>query len=229
VGQTASPAGFSSGGVVFASSSGGGGGSSLTVAGGPIQLGQSARRTRQAARAAIGSSGWWWNAQGGYWWNPGAGSSSGGVFVQNNYFYYGSTDTGADYGSPGVGAGTGLAGSVPGYGVPPETDEAPPDENPVAEPAAATVELILPDAEALVWFNGKRMTATGEVRTFTTPRLAPGRDFTYDLVVAWREGGKLVSHRRTVAVSAGGTTLVDFTRPATAPPGQPKVEELPAP
>jgi uncharacterized protein (TIGR03000 family) len=172
--------------------------------------------------AVAGSPGWWWDSRNGYWWNPRSGISFGsaGAFVQNNYYSYPSQAE-SDYLLPQVGAGNSLQAP---------DDEAPPEDTPAAEPAPtpATVEVILPDPKAHVWFNGKRMAATGEVRTFTTPPLEPGRDFTYEVIAAWRDDGRLVTHRRTVAVSAGGTTLVDFTRP-TSPPRTAAQEELPPP
>jgi len=156
---------------------------------------------RVVVGAGVARNDWWWNSRYRYWWYPPAGSGYGAAatYIENNYY------VAPPQGVPSF-------GGVAGQELPPLAD------TPAAEPAPAEVEVILPDAKALVWFNGKRMSATGEVRTFATPPLEPGRDFSYDVTAAWHEGARLVTDRRTVAVSAGGTTLLDFTRPAPKPP-----------
>lgn len=138
---------------------------------------------------------WWWypGYQYGYW--PGYG--------YDQYAYPG-YDAGW-YDEPGV---------YGGLGEPALTPEAP-------EATTANVEVLLPDPEALVWFNDRKTSSTGDVRSFTTPPLDPGRQYYYDVRAAWRENGRLVTTSRQAVVRAGADVVVDFTR-AAAQPARPR-------
>jgi uncharacterized protein (TIGR03000 family) len=67
------------------------------------------------------------------------------------------------------------------------------------------IEVRLP-ADARVEFNGNPTKATGAVRRFETPPLAPGKTFTYLLKVTWR--GKVVE--RKVAVKVDELAVVEL-------------------
>jgi uncharacterized protein (TIGR03000 family) len=74
------------------------------------------------------------------------------------------------------------------------------------------VQIRLPDPQAAVWCNGRRLSGTGLVRDFTTGPLELGKDYAYEVTAAWSEGGKIVTQEQTVSVSVGGTAIVYFGR-----------------
>lgn len=97
-----------------------------------------------------------------------------------------------------------------------------PATEPVAPPShTARVELRLPDPEAQVWIDGAKTSVAGRTRTYESPRLDPGPGYTYTVTAAWNKDGRIVTEERKVAIEAGKTTLVDFTRPAAATSKQP--------
>jgi uncharacterized protein (TIGR03000 family) len=147
-------------------------------------------------------------------------SASSTTFVENN-FYAGPTyylpgtafDLSEDWGPGYLGPADAEAeDDGPAY-MPPADAEAP-EKAPPSAPADASVKVILPDAEADIWFNGKRTATAGAVRSFSTPPLEPGRNYYYDVTAAWYQDGRLVTAQRTATVSPGRTTVIDFTRPA---------------
>lgn len=50
----------------------------------------------------------------------------------------------------------------------------------------------------------------GEVRTFVTPPLEPGKQFTYTLAVTVKRDGKLLTRKAEVVVRSARTSSVDF-------------------
>jgi uncharacterized protein (TIGR03000 family) len=76
----------------------------------------------------------------------------------------------------------------------------------------ARVDVVLPDPQARVWFDGTLTNQTGTERVFNTPSLTMGAAYTYQVRASWMQGGQEVSHQRAVSVSPGRTTVVDFTR-----------------
>jgi uncharacterized protein (TIGR03000 family) len=81
----------------------------------------------------------------------------------------------------------------------------------------AVVCVKLPDADAEVWFDGKKTDSTGATRVFETPDLTPGKDYHYTIKAVWLENAQFVPHERTVTVTAGQVTTMDFTVPAPKP------------
>ncbi|MBI3410908.1 MAG: hypothetical protein HY040_21450 [Planctomycetes bacterium] len=59
-------------------------------------------------------------------------------------------------------------------------DQQPQDYSPAAVADRAHIDVILPDANAQVWFNGVLTTMTGERRSFASPPLAAGNSYTAD-------------------------------------------------
>jgi uncharacterized protein (TIGR03000 family) len=104
----------------------------------------------------------------------------------------------------------------------PEATEASPPEFVVPDvapaPAEATVDVVLPDPDADVFFNGEKMPGTGTDRRYLTPPLEPGPGYHYVVRASWRQDGKVVSDERRVDVFAGTRSVVDFTRPAPKRP-----------
>jgi uncharacterized protein (TIGR03000 family) len=61
--------------------------------------------------------------------------------------------------------------------------------------------------------------STGEVRTYRSPPLAPGKNYTYTLKATWKEGDKEVVRERSVAVHAGEVVRVDLFQEAPTKDG----------
>jgi uncharacterized protein (TIGR03000 family) len=79
----------------------------------------------------------------------------------------------------------------------------------VENPRAAQVHVRLP-AGAEIWFNDTRMPQTGAVRHFVSPPLDSDEDYSYQVKVRWREGGRTVTRTRTVEVHAGDRLNLAF-------------------
>jgi uncharacterized protein (TIGR03000 family) len=82
-------------------------------------------------------------------------------------------------------------------------------------PKGANLEVILPDGSSVVWLDEYRTRSTGLERQYLTPPLEPGRKYTYTVKATWNQDGQVVKEERKVAVSAGWTSVVDFTTPAS--------------
>jgi uncharacterized protein (TIGR03000 family) len=85
--------------------------------------------------------------------------------------------------------------------------------------AAAQIELRVP-ADAEVWIDGARTTQTGAVRRFVSPPLPPGREYSYEVRVGWKDAGREVTQSRRLAVRAGSLVPAAFPAPA----GEPRAE-----
>jgi uncharacterized protein (TIGR03000 family) len=93
-------------------------------------------------------------------------------------------------------------------------------QSPPARDNAARIRLVVP-ADAKVWFDSKATVQSGSERNFESPRLAPGREYSYDVKAQWRDAnGKDVTRTRQVGVSANSNVTVDFTRPASDSQGK---------
>jgi len=77
---------------------------------------------------------------------------------------------------------------------------------------SSTVRVILPDARALVWFNGALTQQTGRERTYYTPPLTMGTTYTYTVKATWMEGNREVTQERVISIQPGGNFVVDFSR-----------------
>jgi uncharacterized protein (TIGR03000 family) len=95
---------------------------------------------------------------------------------------------------------------VPAYADVPEGASA----LPAADANAAHVRVRVP-ADARVWLNDTAMTATGRERSFVSPALDPGTEYTYQVRARWLDNGREVNRTQEVTVRAGGTAEVDFT------------------
>jgi uncharacterized protein (TIGR03000 family) len=71
-------------------------------------------------------------------------------------------------------------------------------------------------ATATVWLEGQEMTITGTSRTFVSPPMEPGREYTYSVRVQDAYG---TEETRRLAVKAGGTYRESF-RQASVPSSQ---------
>jgi uncharacterized protein (TIGR03000 family) len=78
-------------------------------------------------------------------------------------------------------------------------------------PAAVPAEIDLQvPADAQVWFDGEKTTQTGALRQFVSPPLATDRDYTYEVRVAWKEGGREVTESRRLTVRGGSRVSASF-------------------
>jgi uncharacterized protein (TIGR03000 family) len=104
-----------------------------------------------------------------------------------------------------------------------ETPGADQGEEPQLPPpdGKAHILILLPTDEAEVWFNGKKTVQTGKMRTFASPELKPGQEYSYEIKAKWKVGDKTVEETRTLYISTDAWRIVDFTR---APE-----EEIPVP
>jgi uncharacterized protein (TIGR03000 family) len=81
--------------------------------------------------------------------------------------------------------------------------------------STALIDLaVVPDAE--VWFQGVKTRQTGELRRFTSPPLARGQAFTYNIRVRWTANGKSMTRTHRLAVRAGDWWRVDLTSASDA-------------
>jgi len=74
----------------------------------------------------------------------------------------------------------------------------------------AHIRVIVPDPNAQVFFNGALTQQTGPDRFFETPALSPGNNYTYTIRANWTQNGQPMSKERTLNVTAGQWSVVDF-------------------
>lgn len=94
-------------------------------------------------------------------------------------------------------------------------------------PAPATAQqsvamtVLLPAADAQVWFDNAATKQQGTERLFHSPMLDPNYNFTYTIKARWMENGQAVNRERRVNVQAGQNITVNFredAREGIAPP-----------
>jgi len=86
---------------------------------------------------------------------------------------------------------------------------------PQAMDTSAQIDVLVPDPNAQVWFDGNQTTSRGPTRYFDSPSLQPGGSYTYTLRATWNQGGQPMSAETSVRVTAGSQVVVDFNQ---APP-----------
>jgi uncharacterized protein (TIGR03000 family) len=79
-------------------------------------------------------------------------------------------------------------------------------------PAEGYIHVVVADTKAKVWFDGAATQATGTDRLFETPLLSRGATYPYRVRATWTVNGTEVTRDRTISVTPGETTLVDFSR-----------------
>jgi uncharacterized protein (TIGR03000 family) len=92
---------------------------------------------------------------------------------------------------------------------------------PAAVQDFVNVTVLLPAADAQVWFENKLTTQRGMERLYESPPLAPNHSHTYTIKARWMESGKAVDQERRVNVRAGQNITVNFREKAR--------EDVPAP
>ena len=74
----------------------------------------------------------------------------------------------------------------------------------------ATIEVVVPSADAKVWFQGQQTKRTGKVREFESPPLAAGSSYAYEIRAQWMDGDQTVTQTQMVPVRAGERVRVEF-------------------
>jgi uncharacterized protein (TIGR03000 family) len=92
---------------------------------------------------------------------------------------------------------------------------------PAAVQDFVNVTVLVPTADAQVWFENKLTTQRGLERLYESPPLTPNHSHTYTIKARWMENGKTVNQERQVNVQAGQNITVNFREKAR--------EDVPAP
>lgn len=74
----------------------------------------------------------------------------------------------------------------------------------------ASIRVIVPTADAVVWFGEHQTKSIGTDRLYQTRGMLEGTSGSYQLKVAYSQGGQQFSLERTVSVKAGQSVVVDF-------------------
>lgn len=74
------------------------------------------------------------------------------------------------------------------------------------------IRVLLPTAEAKLYFDDTLTKATGAERSFRSPALEAGKRYTYKVVARWMENGREVAHEAQIAFRAGEDLMIDFRR-----------------
>jgi uncharacterized protein (TIGR03000 family) len=85
---------------------------------------------------------------------------------------------------------------------------------PQRDPNSAQVEVVVPDANAQVLFDGTPTRQQGTNRIFVTPPLRSDKKSTYTITAKWTEKGQPVTREKRVAVRPGAQVMVNFTTDA---------------
>jgi uncharacterized protein (TIGR03000 family) len=81
---------------------------------------------------------------------------------------------------------------------------------PATAQQSANVTVLVPAADAQVWFENRATTQQGMERLFHSPPLEPNQNFTYTIKARWMENGQAVNQERRVNVQAGQSITVNF-------------------
>jgi uncharacterized protein (TIGR03000 family) len=81
---------------------------------------------------------------------------------------------------------------------------------PATSQPVASVVVMVPRADAKVWFDGSLTSQQGMERSFHSPPLATGSTYSYTIRSSWMDNGKNVERERTVNVQPGQTVTVNF-------------------
>jgi uncharacterized protein (TIGR03000 family) len=73
-----------------------------------------------------------------------------------------------------------------------------------------TIDVRVPDPDAVVWIDGHQTAQRGTARQFVSPPLTPGSAYRYEIRAEWTQGGRKVEQKQTVNVEAGQRLAVDF-------------------
>jgi len=74
---------------------------------------------------------------------------------------------------------------------------------------SVTLNFTVP-GDAKISFGGTPTAVTGTRRQFVSPPIQPGREYTYDLQVSWKQDGREVTRTRQITVHAGDVVNLTF-------------------
>jgi len=168
------------------------------------------------ALVAPAAAGWdfqhtptWSSGHGGY--SPAYYSGGGGVYSESSGY---SGQPSYSYQTPAVSYAPSYA--APAYAsVPPSTSGMVSVQQGNTADRAAHIDIRVP-AGAKIWFGKKETVQSGESRSFVSPPLDPGSDYTYDIRATWKEGGRTVERKRHVTVHAGDKLNLNLASPSRA-------------
>jgi uncharacterized protein (TIGR03000 family) len=124
---------------------------------------------------------------------------------------YGTVGGPVYYGSGTYSTTPGAVAGGPAVAMPMATTPSPMPGVATAANKPGTVTVLVPSAEAQVWFEDTALPQTGKERTFNTPPLADGKSYNYNVKAKWtNDAGKAVEKTLPVSVRAGQTSTVDF-------------------
>jgi len=175
-----------------------------------------------------GRNGWngGWNRGWNGWnggWNGGWGHRNFFGFYFNPFGLFGSPGwfwpyPYSDYGYPYAGVYDYGNYAVPPSGYSSDFAYGPDTAIPQAQSLGGQIDVIVPNANTVIWFNGYQTSTTGLTRHFDTPALQPGQEYSYTVRVAWfAPDGQPMTAERMVRVRAGAQAVVDFTRQEPLP------------
>jgi uncharacterized protein (TIGR03000 family) len=82
---------------------------------------------------------------------------------------------------------------------------------PQGNPNSASIQVVVPDPNAQVMFDGTPTQQRGTNRSFVTPPLNPDKESHYTITATWTENGQSVTRDRRITVQPGARVRVDFT------------------
>jgi uncharacterized protein (TIGR03000 family) len=127
--------------------------------------------------------------------------------------------TGCCGGSACTGCTGGCGGMAAPAPAPAPKPEAAPAPKPAAMAAPATIVVTLP-VDAKLTIDGAATRSTSNVRTFVTPTLEVGQEFSYTLKAEVVRDGQTFSNEQRVTVRAGLESKINITVPVTSASAQ---------
>src|SRR5262249_48369023 len=73
-----------------------------------------------------------------------------------------------------------------------------------------TINVTVPADDAKISFDGSMTVQRGKQRQFVSPPLQPGRAYTYDVQVSWKQDGREVTRNRRITFHAGDVVNLTF-------------------
>jgi uncharacterized protein (TIGR03000 family) len=73
--------------------------------------------------------------------------------------------------------------------------------------------LVIVPENAELWFNDTKAKQTGSQREFVSPKLTPGKRYSYEIKACWDDKGKMVEQIRKAHIQANSWQTIDFTKP----------------
>lgn len=139
----------------------------------------------------------------GYGSNYGPGYYNGGGYYNGSGYYNGGNYYGSRYYS------TPYYNTSPSYYVEPVIQQSNYYE-PAVSQQVASVRVLVPRADAKVWFDGALTSQQGMDRVFNSPPLDPNSTYSYTIRARWMENGQSIERERQLNVRPGQSVIADF-------------------